>query len=337
MKSFENNNFEPRKNESISEVESFKSVQIPIVDATLKECEKLENNPETLENIQSFLTEYFNEEIDNTEIYNSEKYGVAFPYTVVRLSDIAKKLYEKYGGQIKIETAFPEKKVHSHKEFIFGTFFNISSGHPYHWVEHGIDQISKKIPAALESLARGEEVEDFEIYGVGNPAGELGQVSDSFVDNTKDKQFEHLGEVYADFISSPQEENKNNNISSDIRLWGVSMGASTAMTTAESLLKNKQATQSFVEKDELQNMLPKIDVVMVSPVATSENLLRSYEIPLGFVAEFAIQQSNVYGRNVSKAEGDFTSMIYAKLRERGIEKHLSEEDKKIKTKYCLCL
>ena len=317
----------------INEKESFEPSDIPIVNATINECEKIDSSGEILEGVETFLTEFFNEEIDNTEIFKSEKYGVSFPYTVVSLSEIAQKLFEKSGSK-RVETLSSKteqkSEVHSQKEFIFGTFFNISSAHPYHWVEHGIDQIAKKLPAALEALSRGEKVEDYEVYGVGSPAGELGEVSDDFVDKTKDKPFEGLGEVYAEFVSSLQKQNEKNSVSSDIRLWGVSMGASVAMTTAKSLLENKQAVQSFAEREQLENRKPKVDVVMVSPVATSESSLRAAEIILGFAAEIAIQAPNAYGRNVASAEGDFTSMIYDKLQNKGIEKHLSDEDKRNK-------
>ncbi|MEI7480367.1 MAG: hypothetical protein WCJ59_01950, partial [bacterium] len=197
--------------------------------------------------------------------------------------------------------------------------------------EHGIDQISKKLSRALEDIASGREVEDYEVYDVGSPAGLLGEVPSSFLEKMKGKPFESVGEVYAEFVSDLKKK-VGENVPTDIRLWGVSMGASMAMTTAQSLLESQQATQSFEVRDETKNRLPKVDLVMVSPVATSKNTFRSYEIPLGFAAEIALQFSNEYARAVAPKEGDFTSMIYEKLREKGIDEHMSPEDIKNKKK-----
>ncbi len=68
------------------------------------------------------------------------------------------------------------------------------------------------------------------------------------------------------------------------------------------------------------------------PVATSESALRRWQIPAGFVTEFAIQavSGSDYNKFVASAEKDFTGLIYDKLRERGIETHLSDEDLKLK-------
>ena len=317
-----------------------KHLEIPMVDVTMKECEPRFERKETGEQLHVFLDEYFAEAIKNTEIYSSPKFGTSFPYAVVKLPELARTIYEKLGKPKNIsesvsldkeeisETEEPvQEKEKSHKEFIFGTMFSVGSAHSFHWAEHGIDQIAKKLPGALSALARGEEPEDVEIYGMGNPAGELGNVSDEFVNKMGDKPFEACGELYAEFLQTLSQKDKK----SAFRLWGVSMGASMVGTTAEAWLKEGGATQSF-EEAEKQN-IPYVSVNMQAPVGASGTKFQKWQIPLGFAAEIAYQlASNPYGREVGQGEGAFMKTIKEELEKKGITTKTGEEDLKNKNK-----
>ncbi|MFA5831026.1 MAG: hypothetical protein WC878_04325 [Candidatus Paceibacterota bacterium] len=319
-----------------------KRLDIPMVDITMKECEPRFKRKETAEQLRAFLDEYFAEAIKNTEIYSSDTFGASFPYAVVRLSELAKALYEKLGSpknitgnELGVPSASPEEAVEDadisfakgrpRKEFIFGTMFSIGSAHAFHWVEHGIDQIAKKLPGALNALSRGEEPEDIEIYGMGNPAGELGAVSEEFLDKMGDKPFEYTGELYAEFLNTLSKNEENKESKPVLRLWGVSMGASMAATTAEKLIKEGKGSQSF--PDAFKRNIPYVSVNMQAPVGASGSKFQKWQIPLGFAAEIAYQlASNQYGREVGRGEGIFMETIKSELKEKGIEPRLGEED-----------
>lgn len=323
-----------------------KHLDIPMVDATMKECEKRIERKEAGVHLHSFLEEYFSEAIKNTEIYTSERLGASFPYAVVRLPELAKKLYEEMGspknmGELMVrdsqedeyrsaevtESVFPKGVLR--QEFIFGTMFSVGSAHSFHWIEHGLDQMAKKLPEALRALSHGEEPENIEVYGMGNPAGEFGAISDDFLGKMGDKPFEYTGELYAEFLKNLSEKEKNKK--SFFRLWGVSMGASMAGTTADALLKEGGASQSFEEAREKN--IPYVSVNMQSPVGSSGP--RKWQIPIGFVAEIAYQLSvggSPYNREVGKKEGVFMETIKKELKEKGIEPHVSEEELREKNK-----
>jgi len=318
-----------------------KRLNIPMVDVTMKECEPRFERKETAEQLRAFLDEYFAEAIKNTEVYSSEKFGASFPYAVVRLPELAKALYEKIGspknGNVGESRVLPDSeevaedadvvpaKGRPRKEFIFGTMFSVGSAHAFHWMEHGIDQISKKLPGALNALARGEEPEDIEIYGMGNPAGELGTVSDEFLQQMGDKPFEYTGELYAEFLNTLSKNEEEKDKKSVLRLWGVSMGASMAATTAENLIKQGEASQSFEEAS--KRNIPYVSVNMQAPVGASETKFQKWQIPIGFAAEIAYQLAgNSYGREVGQGEGAFMETIESELKEKGIEPRLGEGD-----------
>lgn len=316
----------------------------PIIGATIKQCEALTDSQDVIAIIHSVVEEYLDQMVANTQIYSSRDFGAAFPYTVIRLSDIAKAIYKKIGSpnidkinhidciseEIRSCLSYRERG-RPQKKFIFGTSFSIFSGHPYHWAEHGIDQIVKKIPEAILHLSRGEITQDFEIYGVGNPVGELGSLSDAFVIQAGKQPFEHLGMLYASFINTLQNQQSVGQYSPLLQLWGVSMGAYIAATTAYTLIQKKQAHQSF--KDTVQPHIPLVRVTMQVPVTNDRLRLRRWQIKAGFFAEIVYQTLiNTYGREVGHAEHEFISMIHHKLLDRGIEPLIGDEDTCIKMK-----
>lgn len=311
------------------EEESRKETGIPVIDATMKRCEALENDEEILERVKLYLEEYLTEEINNTRIFSSEKYDVSFAYTVVRLRDIAEKIFDRLALPMLEPRSESQEEAGgaSKKEVIFGTFFSVGVGHPYHWMEHGMDQIAKKIPESLRRLSRGQEPEDVEIYGVGSPCGELGIVSDDFLEETGDKPFDKLGEVYAEFVS---QLNLDDEKKKTIDLWGVSMGASMAATTANSLIENNQATQDINESEE--ESIPLVRAVMYMPVGTSKSSFKKWQIPLGFGAEALYSlATDEYAREFSgPGQKKLNDEIDKKLADKGIVKHISKEEIKNK-------
>lgn len=287
------------------------------------------------------MDEYLYNLVTNTKIYLSQEFNASFPFTVIRLSDIAEAIYRKIGSPktcncyrcqlatdyFACETIQQQKRPQ--KVFIFGTIFSTGSGHPYHWMEHGIDQIAKRISGALHSLMCGKAPKDFEVYGIGSPAGELGSLSDKFVMQAGDKPFSHLGKLYAEFIHSLESNGPKDQLQAVLRLWGVSMGASIAASTAQMLIENKQASQSF--KDAALAHIPVVRVNMQVPVGTSTGKLRNWQIPTGFVIDIIYQVlTSKYGRDVGCAENKFIATVYQKLLDRGIARQISEDDIRIK-------
>lgn len=317
MEKFESQNL-------LEEEEKIES-EIPLVNASLKRCEKIENSKEVLEKVKLLLEEYLKEEIQNTEIFSSEKHGASFAYTVVKLRDIAKILYKKLNLPTPLDTKeeTPEEKT-SKKEIIFGTSFSVDVGHPYHWMEHGIDQIAKKLPEAFRKISQGEQPEDLEIYGVGSPSGELGTVSPEFIESAGKKPFEKTGELYAEFVHSLSSKTPSKEKKEIIDLWGVSMGASMASTTATSLLEKGQATQS--EKDSYEK--PLVRTIMYMPVGTIEAKRKKWQIPLGFGLEALYSMAtNSYAKEFfGQKQKDFSLKTNEILAQKGIHPHLSNED-----------
>ncbi len=95
MEGFRNMFIDRKKRSEGERLKSKEESRIPIINATLKECAKLTDQPENLEQIRSFLEEYFEEAIANTQVFSSDKYGAAFLYTVIRIRELAGKLYKK--------------------------------------------------------------------------------------------------------------------------------------------------------------------------------------------------------------------------------------------------
>lgn len=309
----------------------------PIIDATIKQCILINNSVEVSARVRSFLEEYFADVVAHTRIYFSQEFGAAFPYTVIRLSEIAERLHRKLGSPFiadidqdhftleDVGTRNTQRfRDRPHKEFVFGTVFSIASGHPYHWVEHGIDQIAKRIPEALRALMRAEEPKDFEVYGIGSPAGELGSLSDKFL-RLEEQPFKHLGRLYAEFINSLQQSELEELPAANLLLWGVSMGASIAAFTAHTLIANKQASQSFDATAGTHK--PLVRVIMQVPVGTSTGRFRRWQIPVGFLVDIFYQTlTSTYGREVGAAEQKFIAIIYRQLLYRGIAPQISAEE-----------
>lgn len=314
----------------------------PIIKSTIKECRLQNDSSDIIAQIKLFMDEYFAHMVAHTQIYVSQEFSASFPYTVIRLSEIAEAIYRKIGSpssggcfQDHLMSEYFEScetlphKNRPQKVFLFGTIFSTGSGHPYHWVEHGIDQIAKRIPEALRVLMCGKTPKNFEIYGIGSPAGELGSLSDKFVMQAGRQPFVHLGKLYAEFIHSLEENGVKELPPAILRLWGVSMGASIAASTAQTLIENKQASQSF-EVATLTH-IPVVRVNMLVPAGTSTGKLRKWQIPVGFVMDMVYQSlTSRYGRDVGCAEKKFIATIHQKLLGRGISQHTSEEDISVK-------
>jgi hypothetical protein len=321
------------------EAEPKPELPIPVIKETLRECGELTQDPEVAGNVKEYLEQYFERAIKNSRVYASEKYGASFPYTAIRLSEVAQALQKNLPAGLEpnletqkpeaAQTPEPEEKAGKSQEFIFGTYFSIPIGHQFQWVERGIDSIGKKLPQYLKALQRGGSPAEMEIYNMGNPNSELGSVSEKFLQEAKDKPHEHVAELYAEFISQLEKSQNPGEKVGNVRLWGVSMGATMAAEVGSKLLKDKVVSQTPGKPEERER--PNLQVVMSLPVAASEAKFKKWQIPLGLGAEFAYEYlAREYGRHVSGAEGDFAKYISARMEEQGIRPNMSEAEQKAK-------
>jgi hypothetical protein len=109
----------------------------PHAEAILKIFEKRYKKEEAvadIEVIRDIVYSFVENAIENTKIFSSEKYGVAFPYTVVKTAELSKSIYSHYKNlpehsEAKVNSEEKENEVKYSQEFVFGSFINTGSGH----------------------------------------------------------------------------------------------------------------------------------------------------------------------------------------------------------------
>ncbi len=191
------------------------------------------------------------------------------------------------------------------------------------------------MPRALERLKQGKEPERNEIYTVGSPTNELGSISPEFAESLKDDHaFERFGSLYSEFVQSQLSKDEKEKAETNIYLYGISMGASFAVNTADKLLKDGIATQSN-EKSETER-LPFAQVRIDTPpgMSDSSRSVKRLQIPIGFLLENTYAMAtDPYLRAVMKDDKKLLSSVSAVLeKEKGIKVSMSPEQTQLKKK-----
>jgi hypothetical protein len=295
--------------------------------------EELSNNEDypsvSPETVKDLIYSFIEQELENTSLYTSEKYGVSFPYTVLNISDFSKKLYSQYSKQSIPETL---QKVNDkkRKEFVFQSFINTGSGHVFTFFEEALHQLIKRLPTSLDKIKKGEEPDDEEFYTVGSPTNELGTMSQDFLDGLKNNNaFDKFGELYAEFVESKLPKDSNEREHTNLALFGISIGGSMATKTAEHLIDNEVATQS--SEDVEKNHRPQLSVLADSLPGGSESTIKKWQIPIGFAIDAAYAMlTNEYTKSWVKGEPKFTESIVAVLAKRGLLPNMTPEQIKMK-------
>ncbi|HSX25356.1 MAG TPA: hypothetical protein VLG69_05300 [Candidatus Andersenbacteria bacterium] len=308
-------------------------VESPHVEAVLQIFEnryKKTEAPVEVETIKDIFYTFFEQAVENSEIYSSEKFGVSFPYTKVNIEDLARELYCHYREvPKKIE---PSEK--SSLEFVLGSFIQPGNGNQFTFFEEAMHQMVLKLPRALEAIHNGQAPEDAKVFVVGSPTNEYGKMSQEFINLLKEKNsFNTFGSLYAEFIESKLPKDEKELANTQLRLYGISMGGSFATQTAEQLLALGKVTQE-VDKDNKRlkdSNVPFMQVRADTLPGASTSTAKKWEIPIGFLLDgpFTLA-TNPYTRVAVTKEGKAMKELEKILAEKGINRNMDSDQARMK-------
>ncbi len=291
-----------------------------------------ENNPEHIGKLREIFQILTEQGIQNTQIFHSDEVNASIPWTVIRLPELAKALYEKHASiPVQTETTNSQDKNTEHtfaerREYIFATSISVQGADEFGWVEESMHQMIRHLPRAIEDLKNGREPENFETYMMGMPTNTLGEISEEFSNNLKKDPYEYMGRLYADFISkqATQIEGKK-----AIELYGISMGGGFAAKTGEKLIQSGAGTQNFGQEG-IENTAPFLQIKSMVPVSMGHTEKKNWQIMPGFVAESVVALTSPGIRKIGKDLLGFQKKVNEQLVERGINENMSDEQKKLK-------
>lgn len=305
-------------------------VTSPHVEAVLEIFKKRfkKEAPVSIETIKDILYTFFEQAVENTQIYSSDANGASFPYTVINTGALAKLVYSHYKIPLLSKLSSTEEKPKHRMEFVMGSFLDTDNGNQFTFFEEAMHQFVKQLPKALEDIAQGKEPENEDVYVLGSPTNELGTVSTEFATRIEEgNAFEQFGALYAEFITSrlPKEERKK----TSVYLYGISMGGSLATQTAEQLLANGKVSQSREDNQEpfMQVRADTLPGGDDSPVG-----LRRWQIPFGFVADTLLTlATNPYTRAAITKQAGGKDIINKKIfANRGIVPNMTPDQVRMK-------
>ncbi|MEI8175187.1 MAG: hypothetical protein WCG28_04530 [bacterium] len=320
-----NNKLNDNKQERIRD-----QVISPHVEAVLEIFKKRfkKELPVYIETIKDIFYTFFEQAVENTQIYSSEKNGASFPYTVINTVELSKIVYSHYktAPSVKVLDEVEEKPKHK-MEFVLGSFLDTNNGNQFTFFEEAMHQFVKQLPKALEDIEQGRESDNDDVYVLGSPTNELGTVSAEFSDRIKNgNAFKEFGTLYAEFVDSqlPKDETQRKN--TNLYLYGISMGGSFATQTAEQLLAGGKVTQSH-ESSQQSFMQVRADTL---PGASTSPIKR-WQAPLGFIADsvFTIA-TNAYTKAAILKQKEGAGAVNKLLAKRGITPNMIPEQKKMK-------
>lgn len=306
----------------------------PWGDAGLDEYAKArKDSPEKIAVMKEVLYTFLDQEIKNTSIFEAQ--GASFPYTVIRVKELAKALYKAYNPTFpnrsnESEKTHEKELSKKHVEFVMTSVLATVHGHPFTFCEEAIRQSMRALPSALEALENGEEPEDIEIYTLGFPTNELGTMNESFTNAMVASPFKTLGSLYGETVETLALRNRQSNKKVNLTFTGFSMGANFAAEAATALIEKGLVTQS---QEDSSSQLPHLSLNLYIPAGLNESSLRKFQIGLGFLAEGAVQMAtNPVVRTIAPNEGKFLDELKGVLQQKGITAHMDTEEAARKNK-----
>lgn len=286
-------------------------------------------NPEVIEDI---LYTFLLEAIKNTEIFSSEKHKASFPHTTVNTAEVAKILYEKYSPENQVPEVVSESaQANSRKEYLFGSFQLIEHGNQLTFTEEVLHQIMKDLPQAISALASGQEPRRNEVCVIGSPTTITGKMSEEFIEELKKDSFGTYGSMYAEFIESTIPKQSDDNNSTEMLFYGISMGGSFATETAHKVIEDGYATQS--RNDAKERNIPFLRVRIDTPPGpdNNPNFINKIKTFGGFALEAAHTLiTDPYTRASIMGNGKYMEQVNAAIEEKGITGNMTEEQVRMK-------
>lgn len=285
--------------------------------------DKYKDEPEKAEILKQVYDEFFEQELGNIEVYESEKLGAAFPWTKINTRNLLEKIVAKYSegdDAEKLQSLLSEENAIEKQEFIFSSGSVVQSGYPFTFVEEAMHQAIVALKGDLVALQAGKAIPNREIYTLGLPTNELGKISSEFLEKVKNEPFSTMGDLLSEFIETRVPQGKAD---LNVSFYGVSTGASFAAATGEKLVQKGIMAQNH------EGSLPNLSIRMDSPVGLSKSTSRDWQIPLGYAAEFIYQTA--IDPKFRLADLKFMGQVKKALSARGIVENMTGVDKKNKT------
>ena len=299
------------------------------------------NNGEEIKKVREIFDTFVNQEIENIQIYHSEKFGVSFPYTYISAGSFAKELYEKNTGKkaeiknLEDKSDTEDNQKHINREFVFlgaPLKAELTDNGPFHFAGEAMHQCIKELPIALKKIQNGESQDDVEIFTLGTPINELGTMSPLFLERFKKDSTSVMSEVFAEFIEKNGMKKNTENDKLNIELFGMSWGGSLAAITGEKLLETNAFTQDSEQAK--KEGLPKIAIRVQVPISLSRSKIKGLKIWTGSPRNDSVS-GDTYGPTMGKENPEFIEQVNTILKERGMTANISEEQQKMKKKAML--
>jgi hypothetical protein len=307
-------------------------LEFPHADAALElYAQKYEDDPKRLEIIREIFYTFFEQELNHAQIYQSQKFGVAFPFTKINVAELANVLYKKRVPTTEIPAETQNQMRSGKTEFIFGSFLTTDNGNEFTFTEEAMHQMMKLLPQAIEDLKNGKQPEQSEIFTLGSPTNTVGTMSPEFMKEVEQDTFGTFGKLYAEFIENQLNDKAPNQKSKIIEFFGISMGAGIAAKTGEDLLETGKVVQDHTTTQ--ANDTPYLQIRAEVPVALGSSKLKKLQIPVGFIADSTVLlATRPYVRKVALGEKKFMDKVNKILEVKGIRPNMSDEQKKLKWK-----
>jgi len=324
-----------KKNE-VQKPEILENVFLPHVEAIVKAYEKhfsYDLEKDEVAAIKEIIYAYFEQRIENTKVYNSEKMGASFVYNVTDTADLAKRLYLKNTGNKNLELKKDSGEIrNSEKDFMFiGGLVSAKNGNEYSSQEVVIHRMIEELPHAFKDINEGREPKNKEIYTLASPTNELGEISEKFADNLTDTNAtEQFGLLYAELVEDLLSKDGQNAGQTKLYFNGVSMGSGFAIETARKLVADGVVTQKNDEKEK-----PFLQIEIDTPPGQSEisPKIKKWQIPIGFGIQIINSlTTDKYIRKVMFGDTRFVNSKNVLLAEMGIDAEMSQEQNILKKK-----
>lgn len=312
-----------------------KPLSLPHADAAIDLYrEKFENNPEHIEKLKQIFGAMLEQGIANTGVFEAKESKAAFPWTVIKLPELARALYAKTlaarGQNVPEGRTLKKNEGHAfehEREFVLGSAFAFSHGDEFVFAEEAMHQVIKRLPAALEDIRNGVTPHDFEVHLVGMPTNTYGAVSSQFSGKLQSNAPEAMGKLYAEFVADKSPTAADG--STAIKLYGISMGGGFAAKAGDTLMISGKMTQDF--KQAKDTGLPLLQIQAMAPVSMGRSYIKPLQIPLGFTAEAAAQSlTNPAVQKIGAGMGAFQKRMAIILQKKGIEENMSLGQKALK-------